>query len=75
MPLQSLAVINSGDDRLHRAVKANGGDGVSETMEMQVGCYCFLATVLGMSLGSGDNRVDSYLDFINPTLVHHYTTI
>ncbi len=37
MPLQSRDSINSGDDRLCRAVEANGGDGVFEPLETKVG--------------------------------------
>ena len=40
MPLQSWDSIKSGDDRLRRAAKANGGDGVFEPLETKVGCYC-----------------------------------
>ena len=53
MPLQSLAAINSGDDRLRRAAEANGGDGVFEPMEMQVGCYCFSQNCFGDEAGIG----------------------
>jgi hypothetical protein len=46
MPLQSRDLINSGDDRLRRAVEANGGDGVFEPLETKVGCYCYSQVAL-----------------------------
>ena len=43
MPLQSWDLINSGDDRLRRAAKANGGGGVFEPLETKFGCYCYMS--------------------------------
>ena len=53
MPLQSRESINSGDDRLRRAVAANGGDGVFEPVEMKVGCYCYSQNCFGGEAGIG----------------------
>jgi hypothetical protein len=47
MPLQSRDSINSGDDCLRRAAKANGGDGVIDPFEMKVGCYCYSQNYFG----------------------------
>ncbi len=53
MPLQSRDSINSGDDRLCRAVKANGRDGVFEPLEKKVGCYCISQNCFGDESGIG----------------------
>ena len=53
MPLQSRDSINSGDDCLRRAAKANGGDGVIDPFEMKVGCYCYSQNYFGDESGTG----------------------
>ena len=38
---------------LHRAAKANGGDGVFEPLETKVGCYCYSQNCFGDESGIG----------------------
>jgi hypothetical protein len=53
MLLQSWDLIISGNERLHRAAEAEGGDGRFKPLETKVGCYCFDQNCFGDKSGIG----------------------